>query len=280
MEYLQLNDDVLSLMKMDIDTLQSKIKSNPMWQSDTAALQYFTVLQVLCGDALQVNHKLHQLGVTENECRNVRRKVNDIIQKIDAQRRTTTKLTDVEQYRRLEQVYMQQKPGSMERVLAGILSIGIFDREGRLTMIPRIDNYLSEVRIAQTNRDIDSDKDKGNWYLPSSGRMVVREFKTDKQYNFDYRLPKKLVNDISLYIKKQKPKKWLFPNSKGTPKRNLSELSGEIFGKKIGQTQAYRSLVDNYHKQHGVKDEEVIAKAMGHGVNTGAIVYSDRDGSS
>jgi hypothetical protein len=36
--------------------------------------------------------------------------------------------------------------------------------------------------------------------------------------------------------------------------------------------------VHNYQLRHGVKDEEIIGKAMGHGVNTGAIVYSDRIG--
>jgi hypothetical protein len=282
MEHLNLGDDVLALMRMEPETVHKKISANPKWNSDTSALKYMTVLQVLCGDIVQVNHKLHEFEVTKTHCQRVRAKVNALIQRIDNTRQKTAKSTDVEKYALLEKTYNAQKKGTVERVLAGLLSVGIFDRKGHLTMIPRIDNYFDEVQIAKRALQIDKDKEYGNWYMPTTGRLVIREFKTDKQYNYDYTIPKGLTQDINEYIRKRGLTTWLFPNTVGNPRRDLSALAAKIFpffgDERKGITQRYRSLVHNYQLRHGVKDEEIIGKAMGHGVNTGAIVYSDRIG--
>ena len=97
--------------------------------------------------------------------------------KSDAELVKRPRKTNLTLYETLEPSFRNQPIGTLESALGALLSLGIYDKHMNLTMIPRIDNVYRGMRFAKSPAQIDRNK-KCNWYVISTGRLVVGEFKT------------------------------------------------------------------------------------------------------
>lgn len=106
-----------------------------------------------------------------------------------------------------------------------------------------------------------------------TGRLIIREFKTKKHHDaFDLELPKPLIDDLMTSLE-EKPREWLFVNSRGEPyTRHLyikwtTRTFQSIFKKPLTVSLIRHSLISSLNfNELSIKDKKDIATSMAHTV--------------
>jgi hypothetical protein len=136
---------------------------------------------------------------------------------------------------------------------------GVYNDKGVLTMIPR--SYFYDTVVVQNQKNIDKSM---NYYVKSSGTLIINSYKTSKQYGtIKYRLPKAVRATLNKYIG-AKPR--LFGSQNETTMLNKVR---ESLGVGIDD---YRRIMKNKAQRDGYS-VEAIAKAMAHQPTTGKVSY-------
>jgi DNA-directed RNA polymerase subunit F len=266
-------EDFQKILNMDIKTLERSIKSNPRWKEPGTVTSYIQTLMIISGDPKLSGH------IHKNRTRELEMLYREWKNKSDAELVKRPRKTNLTLYETLEPSFRNQSIGTLESALGALLSLGIYDKNRKLTMIPRIDNVYRGMRFAKSSAQIDRNK-KCNWYVMSTGRLVVGEFKTNNSKpEYDYVMLPEVKKVVNAYLKKREPSTYLFENSVGNilGPNELSDYSASIFGSNL-KTQKYRTLIYNYFEKVVKMDPESLSKAMGHAVTTGQTKYADRDG--
>lgn len=266
-------DDFQNILSMDLRKLERSIKSNPRWKEPGTITSYIQTLMIISGDPKLSGH------IQKDRSKELETLYREWKNKSDAELVKRPRKTNLTLYETLEPSFRDQSIGTLESALGALLSLGIFDKKNQLTMIPRIDNVYRGMRFAKSPAQIDYNK-KSNWYVISSGRLVVGEFKTrNSKPVYDYVLLPEVKRVVNAYLKKREPTTYLFENSVGNMlgPNELSDYSASIFGSNL-KTQKYRTLIYNYFEKVIKMDPESLSKAMGHAVTTGQTKYADRDG--
>lgn len=266
-------EDFQKILSMDLRKLERSIKSNPRWKEPGTVTNYIQTLMIISGDPKLSGHiqkdRIKELEMLYREWKN----------KSDAELVKRPRKTNLTLYETLEPSFRNQPIGTLESALGALLSLGIYDKHMNLTMIPRIDNVYRGMRFAKSPAQIDRNK-KCNWYVISTGRLVVGEFKTsNSKPEYDYVLLPEVKRAVNAYLKKRVPTTYLFENSMGNMlgPNELSDYSASVFGSNL-KTQRYRTLIYNYFEKVVKMDPESLSKAMGHAVTTGQTKYADREG--
>jgi hypothetical protein len=266
-------EDFQKILNMDIKTLERSIKSNPRWKEPGTVTSYIQTLMIISGDPKLSGH------IQKDRTRELEMLYREWKNKSDAELVKRPRKTNLTLYETLEPSFRNQSIGTLESALGALLSLGIYDKNRKLTMIPRIDNVYRGMRFAKSSAGIDRKK-KCNWYVIGTGRLVVGEFKTNNSKpEYDYVLLPEVKKVVNAYLKKREPSTYLFENSVGNMlgPNELSDYSASIFGSNL-KTQKYRTLIYNYFEKVIKMDPESLSKAMGHAVTTGQTKYADRDG--
>lgn len=266
-------EDFQKILNMDIKTLERSIKSNPRWKEPGTVTSYIQTLMIISGDPKLSGH------IQKDRTRELEMLYREWKNKSDAELVKRPRKTNLTLYETLEPSFRNQSIGTLESALGALLSLGIYDKNRKLTMIPRIDNVYRGMRFAKSSAQIDRKK-KCNWYVIGTGRLVVGEFKTNNSKpEYDYVLLPEVKKVVNAYLKKREPSTYLFENSVGNMlgPNELSDYSASIFGSNL-KTQKYRTLIYNYFEKVIKMDPESLSKAMGHAVTTGQTKYADRDG--
>lgn len=136
---------------------------------------------------------------------------------------------------------------------------GVRDHKGVIRMIPR--NYFRAMKVVENQKQVFNKVD--NFYVKSSGTIIVNDYKTQKFYKqIKHRLPK----GVRAIMNK------LIGNN-----RTVFEGSVESMNAKVRQ--AIGVGVDDYRRimKHRAQSEglsvEAIAKAMAHAPATGIVSY-------
>ena len=188
-------------------------------------------------------------------------------------------------YFKLFEAADQYEVGTQQHAIAMLYSYGMYAKDmkgprqtkadgNKLVIVPR--NYFHSVLVVKKESEI---TEAGNYYLPSKGRMVLNEFKTSKQFSFDYILPKKARESVNAYIRRNN-NTWLIEKMRGGGKygHELDDFEGEgksssglaarvktVLGYKIT---TMRPVVENYEVRSLKEDRDEVASAMAHSVVT------------
>jgi len=136
---------------------------------------------------------------------------------------------------------------------------GIYNDRGVLTMIPR--SYFYDTKVVMNQKQTNK---VDNFYIKSSGTLIVNSYKTSKQYGtIKYRLPKAVRSTLNKYIG-TKPR--LFGSQ--IPTTMLNKVR-EAIGVGIDD---YRRIMKHKAQADGYS-VEAIAKAMAHAPTTGHVSY-------
>ena len=133
------------------------------------------------------------------------------------------------------------------------------------TWVPIRDDFKS-LRIA--TGDVNTLSNEHNWVTDDS--IILNNYKTDKSYKqLTLKMPKILASNIKKSIT-ERPRTWLFENSKLMPFGSMSKKVSELFkGKGINELR--HSYISNELLSKGrmsVRDREQLAAAMGHSITT------------
>lgn len=270
------DENIGRIMNLSVDELKRLIRSNPRWNSENTHRKYWQLLTVLCSRG--ENRRLNRY-VSESKCNEIRNSYDEVGESSRVTTLSRTQVTDTALFTEIKQVYKAQPVGSLESALAVLLTLGIYDSKGTLRMIPRIDDVFGDMQV--TSQEQTATRGKGNWYVRTNGRLIVRAFKTKRggRVFYDYKLPTEVRRVVNLYLdQRNSVVRYLFEGSKGSSMDGkLSDLSAKIFGNDL-KTRKYRKLVYNYHEQVAKVDKTTLAKAMGNSVTTSDASYRDRDG--
>jgi hypothetical protein len=136
---------------------------------------------------------------------------------------------------------------------------GVYNDKGVLTMIPR--SYFYDTKVVLNQKQVNK---QDNFYIKSSGTLVINDYKTKKQYGMiKYRLPKAVRATLNKYVG-TKPR--LFGSQ--TPTTMLNKVR-EAIGFGIDD---YRRIMKHKAQSDGYS-VEAIAKAMAHSPTTGNVSY-------
>ena len=136
---------------------------------------------------------------------------------------------------------------------------GVYNDKGVLTMIPR--SYFYDTKVVLNQKQVNKED---NFYIKSSGTLVINDYKTKKQYGMiKYRLPKAVRATLNKYVG-TKPR--LFGSQ--TPTTMLNKVR-EAIGFGIDD---YRRIMKHKAQSDGYS-VEAIAKAMAHSPTTGNVSY-------
>ena len=219
-----------------------------------------------------------------NELRAEYRKYRD---KATLQTKATKEKVDYDYrdvYFKLFEAVDQYEVGTQQHAIAMLYTYGMYrtnmagPRESKgdgnkLVIVPR--NYFHSVLVVKSESEI---TEAGNYYLPVKGRMVLNEFKTSKQFSFDYILPKKARESVNAYIRRNN-NTWLIEKVRGGKYgHELDDFEGEgkssnglaarvktVLGYKIT---TIRPVVENYEVRSLKEDRDEVASAMAHSVVT------------
>eukprot|EP00965_Chrysotila_dentata_P145570 4808630-Pleurochrysis_carterae.AAC.1 len=157
----------------------------------------------------------------------------------------------------------------MENLLYLPYTKGIYDVDGKLTMIPR--SYFNAVQIveigSQTNKS-------DNFYVTSEGRLIINDHKTSNVYKYSYVLPKEVQAAIHKSLKDQ-PREWLISKADGD-RYTLSALSS-LVGRVLGGMPVNCHTMENVFMDRNMPAAP-LARAMGHSVDTQIKHYLKRKG--
>lgn len=180
--------------------------------------------------------------------------------KQEAKKIETTKQRDAEtnwaaEYERIAQ---HDAPTEELNAIKALYIDGVRNDKGTLTMIPR--NYFHGMRVVQNQKQTNK---TDNFYIKSSGTIIINDYKTKKQYGMiKYRLPKAVRATLNKYV-----------GNKGT----LFEGTADVMNTKVRK--AIQSGIDDYRRimKHKFQADgigvEAIAKAMAHAPTTGNVSY-------
>ena len=150
-----------------------------------------------------------------------------------------------------------------EKLIRAVYIDGIYDNDKVLQMIPR--NYLYEVKLIKTNKEND---EKGNFYMPTTGQLIINDFKTKGKYQpVNYKINTKVKKMIDNNLAKNPKKKYLFENG-GRDQFNLLIKNSLGFG-----VNDYRRIMKFHNEQLGYTLEE-LAHAMKDSVRAGETSYT------
>jgi hypothetical protein len=150
----------------------------------------------------------------------------------------------------------------MENLIRVFYISGIYNNANKLRMIPR--NYLFDVKLIKTLKENDKIH---NFYILSTGKLIINDFKTQKKYEpIEYNIDKKVKEMISQNLKKD-PREYLF----GQHKRNdFNKIISKSLGTGIDD---YRRIMKAHHLKDNQYSLEYIADVMKNSVGSGKISY-------
>lgn len=164
------------------------------------------------------------------------------------------------EYKKLLELKNKYKDYSNEHLIALLYTDGIYNSKKVLTMVAR--GYFKDVNIVEDEDDIN---DTDNFYILSTGRLILNDFKTSKIYKYNYILPINIQTIIKLSLN-LRPRKWLIADKNGDKLKSTAywKLCQNTLG--IGNQQ-YRKIIENEFIKNKY-DQIKLADAMGHSVNT------------
>jgi hypothetical protein len=162
-----------------------------------------------------------------------------------------------------EMTLRKNVPGSLVHVAAILYTTGAFSDDALKTpvYVPRLD--FKDVNIVDEEKDAKS-KTK-NYYVKSSGKLIMRIGKTDKRYNYSHimnNVAKKYI-DMSLEI---------HPRNKLSPINNSKKMNS-ILG--IGN-KPYRKAFQNIYQKIFKKPLGEMSDVMAHDLSTAVASYLDQ----
>ncbi len=168
----------------------------------------------------------------------------------------------------------------MEHALVMLYTYGMYPtwqaskEKDTIVVMPR--NYFHTVRIMRDAESIVAKfgpNTKLNVYIPSTGRLILKQFKTGDNFPFDYVLPPEVKDSVNAYSQKNGNRTYLIEKEKGVLYNSdyVSTLVKQTFGGY--NIELMRTSVENY-EIHGKKtDKERAANAMGHTQRTQTQPY-------
>jgi hypothetical protein len=155
-------------------------------------------------------------------------------------------------------------PGSLDHVAAILYTIGAFCDDALTTpvYVPRLD--FNDVTIVQDEKDAKA-KTK-NYYVKSSGKLIMRIGKTHKRYNYSHIMNNVVKKYIDMSLEKH-------PRDKLSPVGNNSSKMQEILG--IGN-KAYRKAFQNIYQKIFKVPLGEMSDVMAHDVGTATASYLDK----
>lgn len=178
----------------------------------------------------------------------------------EAKKIETTKQRDAETNWAAEYERIVQHEAATDELKAikSLYVDGVRNDKGYLTMIPR--NYYHSMKVVNNQRQTTK---TDNFYIKSSGTVVINDYKTKKQYGMiKYKLPKTVRSILNRYAGN---------------KETLFEGSADVMNTKVRK--AIGSGIDDYRRimKHKFESDgisvEAIAKAMAHAPTTGNVSY-------
>lgn len=119
------------------------------------------------------------------------------------------------------------------------------------------------------------EKQEPNYINLSTGRLIIRHFKTRKHHDpYDIELPDALMTDLRKSLE-EAPRDWLFVNAKGEPYTQsvythwTGRVFMEVFGKPLTVALIRHSFVNDIDfNAVSIQEKKEIAREMGHTVET------------
>ena len=164
----------------------------------------------------------------------------------------------------------KKSQGTVSHALAVLYTVGVYEnisKPNEPTFIPRLDyDYViivdDDAQMVKT--------DGGKYYNMNSGRLAIKELKTDRFYSYDFVLNPVAKEQLDFYIKKTKkqPGNKLFNlTSKKMPGAFKSALG-------VGNREYRRTWQNVYHKIFKVPIAK-MSNPMAHDVDTATNTYMD-----
>eukprot|EP00965_Chrysotila_dentata_P254547 6211914-Pleurochrysis_carterae.AAC.1 len=139
-----------------------------------------------------------------------------------------------------------------ENLIFLLYTKGIYDVEGKLTMIPR--SYFIAVQIVETSSQGNKTE---NFYVTSEGRLnIINNHKTSNVNKYSYVLPDEIQSVINKSLEDQ-PREWLISKADGD--RHTSSALSALVGRVLGgmSVNLYRHTMENVFMDCNVNSRQV-----------------------
>jgi hypothetical protein len=270
--------------KYDVKDIKAKILSNKRWKANSTLKAWVGFGGLLAYDPRFKNIVGREKAILlQRDYKNIRDDSNE-------EQRAKQATTD-ENYRAVyfgmfdkakEGVYDK---GTLQHALTMLYTHGMYPQfkawkeKDKIVVVPR--NYFHEVLMIDNESLADEDT-RRNFYIPTTGRMILNGFKTGDNFPFDYVLPKEVKDTVNAYIRNNKNTTYLIE------KENGGKYAATSLGTVVKRTLGYniakmRKAVENYEVLGKNSDRELVAVAMGHTKRTQeqqylqTIHYEDKD---